>query len=60
MVEEVDDVLVSDVVFIDAILFQHRLQCLGIDRPVFHQSEGVIVLSELGLKSNDEPDETGY
>ena len=60
MVEEVDDVLVSDVVFIDAILFQHRLQCLGIDRPVFHQSEGVVVLPKLGFKSDDEPDETGY
>ncbi len=55
-----DDALVRDVVFLDAFFFQHRLQCLGIDRSVFHQFEGVVNLPELGFNSDDEPDETGY
>ena len=59
-VVEVDDALIRYVVVLDAILFQHCLQCLGIDRSVFHQSEGVVVLPKFGFKSNDEPDETGY
>ena len=60
MIVEMDDALVRNVVFLDAILFQHRLQCLGIDGPIFHQPEGVVVLSKFGFKSDDEPDETGY
>ena len=55
-----DDVLIRYVVVLDAIFFQHRLQCLGINGPVFHQPEGVVVLPKFGFKSNDEPDETGY
>ena len=55
-----DDVFFRDIVFLDAVFFQHRLQCLGVDGSVFHQFEGVVSLPELGFKSDDEPDETGY
>ena len=60
VVVEMDDALVRDVVLLDAFLFQHHLHCLGIDGPVFNQFEGVVGLPELGFKSDDEPDETGY
>ena len=55
-----DDALVRDVVLLDAFFFQHHLQCLGIDGSVFDQFEGVVGLPELGFKSDDEADETGY
>ena len=58
-VEEMDDALIRDEVLLDAFLSQHRLQCLGVDRLVFDQLEGVVALSELGFESDDEPDETG-
>lgn len=60
VVVEMDDALVRDVVLLDAFFFQHHLHCLGIDGPVFNQLEGVVCLPELGFKSDDEPDETGY
>lgn len=60
VVVEMDDALVRAVVLLDAFLFQHHLHCLGIDGPIFHQFEGVVSLPELGFKSDDEPDETGY
>ena len=60
VVVEMDDALVRDVVLLDAFFFQHHLHCLGVDGPVFHQFEGIVCLPELGFKSDDEPDETGY